>query len=65
MRQKIAHTTNWLTDSDPIVIAAELSRLEPEERAKIFQRLPADMTDEVFWQLEPNDQAGVLNNLPA
>jgi magnesium transporter len=62
MRQKVADT-NWLTDSDPIVIAAELSRWEPEKRAEIFQQLPADMTDAVFWQLEPDDQAAVLDGL--
>jgi magnesium transporter len=62
MRQKVADT-NWLTDSDPIVIAAELSRWEQEKRAEIFQQLPADMTDAVFWQLEPDDQAAVLDGL--
>jgi magnesium transporter len=62
MRQKVADT-NWLTDSDPIVIAAELSRWEPEKRAEIFQQLPSDMTDAVFWQLEPDDQAAVLDGL--
>jgi len=63
MRQKVTDTTNWLTNSDPIEIAAELSRLEPEKRAEIFQRLPAEMTDAVFWQLEPDDQAAVLDSL--
>ena len=63
MRQKVTDTTNWLTNSDPIAIAAELSRLEPEKRAEIFQRLPAEMTDAVFWQLEPDDQAAVLDSL--
>jgi magnesium transporter len=62
MRQKVADT-NWLTDSDPIAVAAELSRREPEKRAAIFQQLPAEMTNAVFWQLEPDDQAAVLDGL--
>ena len=63
MRQKVTDTTNWLTNSDPIEIAAELSRLEPEKRAEIFQRLPAELTDAVFWQFEPDHQAAVLESL--
>ena len=43
MRQKGTDTTNWLTNSDPIAIATELSRFEPEKRAEIFQRLPAEL----------------------
>lgn len=63
MRQKNTNATNWLSNSDPIEIAAELSRLEPEKRAEIFQRLPAELTDAVFWQFEPDHQAAVLESL--
>ena len=63
MRQKNTNATNWLSNSDPIEIAAELSCLEPEKRAEIFQRLPAELTDAVFWQFEPDHQAAVLESL--
>ena len=37
--------------------------MEPEKRAEIFQRLPAELTDAVFWQFEPDHQAAVLEGL--
>lgn len=63
MREKGANTTDWLSSSDPIEIAAGLSHLRQKKRVEIFQHLPTDKTDAVFSQLRPDDQAVVLNGL--
>jgi magnesium transporter len=63
MREKGANTTDWISSSDPIEIAAGLSHLRQKKRVEIFQHLPTDKTDAVFSQLRPDDQAVVLNGL--
>lgn len=53
----------WLTDTNTLEIAEELSRLDPEDRVVAFRLLARDRALAVFETLEPTHQQEVLEGL--
>ena len=53
----------WLVQADPVEIAEELSRLDPERRAVPFRLLAKERALEVFELLDPSLQQELLENL--
>lgn len=45
-------------------VAARLARLDPDERAEVFQGLPGQLADEAFVLLDPAYQGELLARLP-